>query len=30
MKPKNSDILHFVWYFYQYTMYKKSERPFFE
>ena len=30
MKPKNTDFLRFVWYFYQATMYQKSEWYFFD
>ncbi len=30
MKPKNTNFLPFVWYFYQATMYKKSEWYFFD
>ncbi len=30
MKPKNTDFLHFVWYFYQDTMYQRSEWHFFD
>ena len=29
MKPKNSHLLCFVWYFYQFTMYQKSEWHFY-
>ncbi len=29
MKPKNTDFLRFAWYFYQATMYQKSEWYFF-
>ncbi len=30
MKLKNTDFLRFVWYFYQTTMYQKSEWYFFD
>ena len=30
MKPKNTDFLRFAWYFYQATMYQKSEWYFFD
>ena len=30
MKPKNTKFLHFVWYFYEATMYQKSEWYFFD
>ncbi len=30
MKPKNTHLLRFVWYFYQATMYQKSEWYFFD
>ena len=30
MKPKNTNILRFVWYFYQEMMYQKSEWYFFD
>ncbi len=30
MKPRNTDFLRFVWYFYQDTMYQKSEWYYFD